>query len=179
MFQPKALLATFAPTMLTAALAASPALAGARDLIITTAPARSAERVLEIPQACDPRTSICTEPEIEWHVESVIYAETAKQESAERAKPEEAAETAARSGNSTPDETIEEYQAEQVTAATIGATAPARARAESPRAGLGPGSVAAYPPSMAAPSRKTSVPPGAATVNPSYLLPPVGPFLPR
>lgn len=162
--------------MLSVTIAAGPALAGSRDIIIATTPnTRSAERVLEIPQACDPRAATCTEPEIEWRAESVIYAESSKRESA---KPDEAAETAERD-DSTPDETIDEYRVEQVTVATVGTMAPARARAESPGFRPGPVPASAYLPSMVPPSRAPSAPPSAAVPNPSYLRMPIAPLLPR
>jgi len=195
-FQPKALLVTLAASMLAATVASNDALAGSRVINITIPPAPKADgAVLEIPQACDPRTESCAEPEFEWRVESVTYFDDSKRDNrdkADKAKTDEAKTDKAKTGEANKDsqtrvddsdrasQTIDAYQPAAVTVATVGAMAPAgRGDTSSPR-GDNPGPASAYLPSIVPPlPHARSAAPGAAPTIPTRLPTSAMPFLPR
>lgn len=185
-FQSKALRVTLAASMLAAAVASNDALAGSRVINITIPPAPKADgAVLEIPQACDPRTESCAEPEFEWRVESVTYFEDSKRDNGDKADKAKTGEANKDSPTRVDDsdrtsQTIDAYQPAAIAVATVGAMAPARGRdASSPRSD-GPSPASAYLPSIVPPpTRAPSAAPGAAPMIPTRLPTSAMPFLPR
>ncbi|MGH7864274.1 MAG: hypothetical protein ACREQB_04750 [Candidatus Binataceae bacterium] len=185
-FQSKALLLTLAASIVAATVASSEALAGSRVVSISLPPAPKADgAVLEIPQACDPRSQACVEPEFEWRIESVIYFDDSKRDDdkqADKSRTDEAkTDSQTRADDSDrASQTIDEYQPGDVTVVTVGALAPAGARSTlSPRAhGRGPAS--AYLPSIVPPPASApSAPTRDAPTIPGDLPARAMPFLPR
>ncbi|MGH7948363.1 MAG: hypothetical protein ACREQF_03980 [Candidatus Binataceae bacterium] len=182
----KALFVTLAASMLTAIVASNDALGGSRVVDITIAPAPKADgAVLEIPQACDPRAESCSEPEIEWAVESVTYFDDSKPDhdkKADKSKTEEAkSEPETRVDDSDrASQTIDEYQPVAVAVATAGAMGQARGRGQSPQPTDGPGPASAYLPSIVPPpARAPTAGPAVPPTFPTRLPPGVAPFLAR
>jgi hypothetical protein len=185
-FQSKALFVTLAASRLAAPVASTEALAGARVINITTAPPPKADgAVLEIPQACDPRSESCAEPEFEWRVESVTYFEDSKRDNRDKADKAKTGEANKDSPTLVDDsdrasQTIDAYQPAAITIATVGAMAPARRRDTSSPRSDGPSPASAYLPSIVPPpARAPSAAPGAGPTIPARLPTSATPFLPR
>ncbi len=185
-FHAQALLVTLATSMLIVMFVPGAALAGSRVINITTAPPPKADgAVLEIPQACDPRTESCAEPEFEWRVESVTYFEDSKRDNRDKADKAKTGEANKDSPTRVDDsdrasQTIDAYQPAAITVATVGAMAPARRRDTSSPRSDGPSPASAYLPSIVPPpTRAPSAAPGAGPTIPTRLPTSAAPFLPR